>query len=153
MELERAASVINAGERVAILVGAGALDASTEVRQLAERLDAGVAKALLGKTVLPDDLPYVTGPIGLLGSKPSWRLMNGCDTLLMIGTTFPYSEFLPPDGQARAVQIDIAPRNMWSSTPQADVGPMPGISCIMRNPAMPSRGFSTKRNKARMSLT
>ena len=112
MELERAASVINAGSKVAILVGAGALGAGAEVRELAERLDAGVAKALLGKAVLPDDLPYVTGPIGLLGSKPSWHLMNGCDTLLMIGTTFPYSEFLPPDGQARAVQIDIAPRNM-----------------------------------------
>ena len=112
MEWERAAAVINAGEKIAILVGAGALNASAEVRELAERLDAGVAKALLGKTVLPDDLPYVTGPIGLLGSKPSWRLMNACDTLLMIGTTFPYSEFLPPDGQARTVQIDIAPRNM-----------------------------------------
>jgi pyruvate dehydrogenase (quinone) len=112
MELERAASVLNAGSKVAILIGAGALGAGTEVRQLAERLDAGVAKALLGKAALPDDLPYVTGPIGLLGSKPSWRLMNECDTLLMIGTTFPYSEFLPPDGQARAVQIDIAPRNM-----------------------------------------
>ena len=112
MELERAASVINAGSKVAILVGAGALGAGAEVRELALRLDAGVAKALLGKAVLPDELPYVTGPIGLLGSKPSWQLMNDCDTLLMVGTTFPYSEFLPADGQARAVQIDIAPRNM-----------------------------------------
>jgi pyruvate dehydrogenase (quinone) len=82
------------------------------VAAVANRLDAGVAKALLGKAALPDDLPFVTGSIGLLGTKPSWDMMNDCDTLLMVGTTFPYSEFLPPDGQARAVQIDIDPRNV-----------------------------------------
>jgi pyruvate dehydrogenase (quinone) len=106
-ELSRAAEVLNAGERVAMLVGRGALGASSQVAAVAEVLGAGVAKALLGKAVLPDDLPYVTGPIGLLGSKPSWTLMQECDTLLMVGSSFPYSEFLPEEGQARGVQIDI----------------------------------------------
>jgi pyruvate dehydrogenase (quinone) len=106
-DLECAAEVLNAGEKVAMLVGAGALHAATEVAATAEVLGAGVAKALLGKAVLPDSLPYVTGAIGLLGTKPSYDLMTGCDTLLMVGTSFPYSEFLPREGQARAVQIDI----------------------------------------------
>ncbi len=106
-ELDRAAEVLNAGERVAMLVGQGALHASAEVEQVAEVLGAGVAKALLGKAVLPDDLPYVTGSIGLLGTKPSWTLMQDCDTLLMVGSSFPYSEFLPQEGDARGVQIDI----------------------------------------------
>jgi pyruvate dehydrogenase (quinone) len=106
-DLERAARALNAGKRVAMLVGAGALHASREVAEAAEILGAGVAKALLGKAVLPDDLPFVTGSIGLLGTKPSWDLMDGCDTLLMVGSGFPYSEFLPPEGQARGVQIDI----------------------------------------------
>jgi len=104
--LRNAADILNRGERVAMLVGAGALEAGAEVRQAAERLGAGVAKALLGKAVVPDALPYVTGCIGLLGTQPSWDLMNECDTLLMVGTSFPYAEFLPPEGQARAVQID-----------------------------------------------
>jgi pyruvate dehydrogenase (quinone) len=108
-DLQRAADVLNSGSKVAILVGAGARDAAPEVIQIAETLGAGVAKALLGKDVLPDDLPFVTGAIGLLGTKPSYELMMGCDTLLMIGTGFPWSEFLPKDGQARAVQIDIDP--------------------------------------------
>lgn len=111
-ELERAARLLNEGRKVAMLVGQGALRASDEVMQVAVKLGAGVAKALLGKTVLPDDLPYVTGSIGLLGTKPSWDLMMECDTLLMIGTNFPYSEFLPKEGQARAVQIDIDGRLM-----------------------------------------
>src|SRR5690348_12600039 len=108
-ELRRAAEVLNAGKKVAILVGAGALNATDEVMAVAERLGAGAAKALLGKAALPDDLPWVTGSIGLLGTEPSWKLMNECDTLLMIGSGFPYSEFLPKEGQARGVQIDIAP--------------------------------------------
>ncbi len=106
-ELDRAAEVLNAGERVAMLVGQGALRASAEVEAVADVLGAGVAKALLGKAVLPDDLPHVTGSIGLLGTKPSWTLMQKCDTLLMVGSSFPYSEFLPEEGQARGVQIDI----------------------------------------------
>ncbi|MEA2449962.1 MAG: hypothetical protein QOG63_1894, partial [Thermoleophilaceae bacterium] len=106
-ELERAAGILNAGERVAMLVGQGALGATQEVIETADVLGAGVAKALLGKAVLPDALPFVTGAIGLLGTKPSWDLMMGCDTLLMVGSSFPYSEFLPEEGQARGVQIDL----------------------------------------------
>ena len=106
-DLQRAAEILNAGERVAMLVGQGALNASDEVAAVAETLGAGVAKALLGKPVLPDDLPYVTGGLGLLGTKPSWDLMMNCDTLLMIGSGFPYAEFLPDEGQARGIQIDI----------------------------------------------
>jgi len=105
--LRRAAEVLNEGKKVAMLVGAGAINAEKEIMQVAELLGAGVAKALLGRAVLSDDIPYVTGSIGLLGTKPSWELMNECDTLLMVGTSFPYSEFLPDEGQARGVQIDI----------------------------------------------
>src|SRR4051812_34070413 len=106
-ELARAAEILNAGEKVAILIGQGAREAAAEVEEIAERLGAGVAKALNGRDVLPDDLPYVTGSIGLLGTKPSDVMMQGCDTLLMIGSGFPYSEWLPEPGQARGVQIDI----------------------------------------------
>ena len=106
-DLDRAAEILNAGERVAMLVGQGALHASDEVAQVADLLGAGVAKALLGKAVLPDDLPYVTGSIGLLGTKPSLTMMQECDTLLMVGSSFPYGEFLPEEGDARGVQIDI----------------------------------------------
>lgn len=108
-DLQKAADVLNAGKKVAILVGAGALGASEEVIAIANRLGAGVAKALLGKAVLPDALPWVTGCIGLLGTEPSYKLMTKCDTLLMIGSGFPYSEFLPKEGEARGVQIDIQP--------------------------------------------
>jgi pyruvate dehydrogenase (quinone) len=108
-DLRRAADALNAGTKVAILAGAGALHATDEVIAVANKLNAGVAKALLGKAALPDDLPWVTGSIGLLGTKPSWDLMMGCDTLLMIGSGFPYSEFMPKEGQARGVQIDIKP--------------------------------------------
>lgn len=108
-DLKRAADVLNEGRRVAILVGAGALNATDEVIAVADRLGAGAAKALLGKAALPDDLPWVTGSIGLLGTKPSWDLMMECDTLLMVGSGFPYSEFLPKEGQARGVQIDLKP--------------------------------------------
>ncbi|WP_199430523.1 thiamine pyrophosphate-requiring protein [Qaidamihabitans albus] len=106
-ELARAADVLNAGERVAILVGQGARNATEEVRLVADATGAGVAKALLGKDVLPDDLPYVTGAIGLLGTRPSYELMRDCDTLIVIGSSLPYSQFLPEFDQARAVQIDI----------------------------------------------
>ena len=106
-DLVRAAELLNAGERVAILAGQGALHATDELIEVAEVLGAGVAKALLGKAALPDDLPFVTGSIGLLGTRPSWELMSGCDTLLLVGTSFPYSEFLPQEGKARAVQIDL----------------------------------------------
>ena len=100
-----------------MLVGAGALQATDEVIEIAELLGAGVAKALLGKAVIPDDLPYCTGPIGLFGSKPSWDMMTECDTLLMVGSSFPYSEFLPKEGQARGVQIEIDPKMVEHSLP------------------------------------
>jgi pyruvate dehydrogenase (quinone) len=106
-DLDRAAEILNAGEKVAMLIGQGAMHASAEVIETAELLGAGVAKALLGKAALPDDLPFVTGSIGLLGTKPSWDLMMDCDTLLMVGSSFPYSEFLPPEGRAKGVQIDL----------------------------------------------
>jgi pyruvate dehydrogenase (quinone) len=105
-DLRAAADVLNAGSKVAMLVGAGALHATDEIIETAELLGAGVAKALLGKAAVPDDLPFVTGSIGLLGTQPSWQMMSHCDTLLMVGSSFPYSEFLPAEGQARGVQID-----------------------------------------------
>jgi pyruvate dehydrogenase (quinone) len=108
-DLRKAADLLNAGEKVAILVGAGAISAADEVIEVAEKLGAGVAKALLGKTALPDDLPFVTGSIGLLGTRPSSDMMNACDTLLIVGSGFPWSEFLPKSGAARAVQIDVDP--------------------------------------------
>jgi pyruvate dehydrogenase (quinone) len=109
-ELDRAAEILNAGEKVAILAGQGARGAEDELVEAAEVLGAGVAKALLGRDVLPDDLPFVTGSIGLLGTRPSYELMSGCDTLLIIGSSFPYSEWLPKEGQARGVQVDIDPK-------------------------------------------
>ncbi|WP_049573075.1 thiamine pyrophosphate-requiring protein [Streptomyces sp. SBT349] len=107
--LARAAAVINEGTDVAVLVGQGAAKAAAEVQEVAETLGAGVAKALLGKDVLPDTLPYVTGTIGLLGTRPSHDLMRDCDTLLVVGSNFPYSQFLPEYGRARAVSIDVDP--------------------------------------------
>jgi pyruvate dehydrogenase (quinone) len=106
-ELDRAAELLNGAEKVAMLVGQGALSASDEVEQTADLLGAGVAKALLGRTVLPDDLPFVTGSIGLLGSTASYDMMESCDALLMVGTSFPYAEWLPKEGQAKCVEIDI----------------------------------------------
>ena len=108
-DLQRAADVLNAGKKVAMLVGAGCKGATEKVIAIADKLGAGCAKALLGKDVLPDDLPWVTGSIGLLGTKPSYDLMMGCDTFLMLGSGFPYSEFLPKQGHARGVQVDIDP--------------------------------------------
>ncbi|AMW13983.1 thiamine pyrophosphate-binding protein [Streptomyces qaidamensis] len=107
--VRRAAEILNSGDKVAILVGQGAAGARAEVERIAELLGAGVAKALLGKDVLSDELPYVTGSIGLLGTRPSYELMRDCDTLLTIGSSFPYSQFLPEFDQARGIQIDIDP--------------------------------------------
>jgi pyruvate dehydrogenase (quinone) len=112
VDLHRAADLLNAGERVALLVGQGALGATDELIAVAEKLGAGVAKALLGKAVLADDLPFVTGTLGLLGTRPSYDMMNDCDTLLMVGTCYPYAEFLPKEGHARGIQIDIDARNV-----------------------------------------
>ncbi|MDN5815452.1 thiamine pyrophosphate-requiring protein [Yaniella sp.] len=110
--LAKAAEVLNSGEKVAMLVGQGAIGATDEVLEVAERLGAGVSTALLGKQVVPGDIAYHTQQLGLLGSRPSYDMMQTCDTLLMVGTNFPYGEFLPPTGQARAVQIDLSPRHL-----------------------------------------
>jgi pyruvate dehydrogenase (quinone) len=106
-ELAKAAEILNEGSKVAILVGQGAAKAQAEVAEVAELLGAGVAKALLGREVLPDDLPFVTGPIGLLGSMPSDEMVMNCDTFFMIGSSFPYAEWLPDEGSARGVEINI----------------------------------------------
>jgi pyruvate dehydrogenase (quinone) len=116
-QLARAAAILNAGEKVAMLIGAGTIGAHEEVSAVAGALGAGVAKALLGKAALSDEEPWVTGSIGLLGTKPSWDLMQNCDTLLMVGSSFPYSEFLPEEGQARGVQIDIDGRMLGMRYP------------------------------------
>ncbi|HEY0692565.1 MAG TPA: thiamine pyrophosphate-requiring protein [Kribbella sp.] len=108
-QLSRAADLLNSGEKVALLIGQGARGAVNEVTEVADLLGAGVAKALLGKDVLSDELPWVTGSIGLLGTRPSYEMMVDCDTLLVIGSNFPYSQFLPGYEQARAVQIDHDP--------------------------------------------
>ncbi len=105
--LRRAADLLNAGSKVAMLVGSGARGAAAEIEQVAELLGAGVAKVLLGKDVLSDEPAWVTGSIGLLGTRPSYELMMGCDTLLTVGSSFPYTQFMPEFGQARAVQIDL----------------------------------------------
>ena len=105
-DLRRAAEILNAGKRVAILAGRGALSATDELEQTAEKLDAPIVKALLGKAAVPDDSPFTTGGIGLLGTRPSFEVMQDCDTLLIAGSSFPYIEFLPKPGQARGVQID-----------------------------------------------
>src|SRR3569623_2063659 len=117
-DLDRAAAVLNDGRRVAMLIGAGALGAADEVIEVADLLGAGSAKALLGKAVLPDELPCVTGSIGLLGTKPSYDMMNECDTLLMIGSSFPYAEFLPEEGRARGGQIALDGRLLSVRNPR-----------------------------------
>jgi pyruvate dehydrogenase (quinone) len=111
-ELARAAEVLNAGKQVAMIVGEGAMGATDEVLAIADRLGAGIITALLGKAVVPGDVPHHTQQLGLLGSKPSYDMMQDCDTLLMVGSNFPYAEFLPPTGQARGVQIDLKPRHL-----------------------------------------
>jgi pyruvate dehydrogenase (quinone) len=111
-EIERAAAVLNSGQKVAMLVGEGALGATDEILAVAERVGAGIVTALLGKAAVPGDVPFHTQQLGLLGSKPSYDMMQDCDTLLMVGSNFPYAEFLPPTGQARGVQIDLLPRHL-----------------------------------------
>ena len=119
--LRQAAEILNAGRRVAILAGQGALNAGEQLEQLADRLAAPIVKPLLGKAVVPDESPYTTGGIGLLGTRPSQEALEQCDTLIMVGTSFPYIEFLPKPGQARAVQIDIDPMRIGLRYP-VDVG-------------------------------
>lgn len=147
-DLRRAAQTLNEGRKLAILAGAGALDATDEVVAVAERLGAGVAKALLGKASVPDDLPFVTGSIGLLGTGPSWRMMEECDSLLMVGSGFPYSEFLPAEGQARGVQIDLDPSRLSLRYPM-EVG-LVGDSAATLAALLPMLEERTERSWAEM---
>jgi pyruvate dehydrogenase (quinone)/pyruvate oxidase len=121
VDLDNAAKLLNAGKKIAILAGRGALDATAELEQIADRLGAPIIKALLGKGAVPDDSPYTTGTIGLLGTLPSQEAMENCDTLLMVGTSFPYLEFMPKPGDARGVQIDVDPKRIGLRFP-VDVG-------------------------------
>ena len=121
VELEHSADILNRGKRIAILAGQGALHATQELEEMAEILGAPIIKALLGKAAVPDDSPYTTGGIGLLGTEPSQDAIEGCDTLLMVGTSFPYIEFLPEPGSIKCVQIDIDPQRISLRHP-ADVG-------------------------------
>ncbi len=116
-ELEKAAQILNDGEKVAIVIGQGAAEAVDEVIETAELLGAGVAKTSLGRAVLPDELPYVTGPIGLLGSTASQAMMTDADTLFFIGTSFPYAEWLPKEGQCRGVEINMDGRMIGTRYP------------------------------------
>jgi pyruvate dehydrogenase (quinone)/pyruvate oxidase len=120
-ELRQAAEVLNAGKKVAILAGRGALGAGDELERVAEILGAPIIKALLGKAAVPDDSPYTTGGIGLLGTRPSQEALESCDTLLLVGTSFPYIEFYPKPDQARGVQIDVDPERLGLRYP-VDVG-------------------------------
>jgi len=131
-ELRRAAEILNAGKKVAILAGRGALDAGNELEQAAELLSAPIVKALLGKAAVPDDSPYTTGPIGLLGTRPSQEAMEECDALLMVGTSFPHIEFLPQPGQARGVQIDINPMRIGLRYP-VEVGLVGDSQDVLQN--------------------
>ena len=108
-DLRRAAEILNSGKKIVILAGRGALNATDELEQVADALSAPIVKPLLGKAAVPDDSPYTTGGIGLLGTKPSQEALENCDTLLMVGSSFPYMEFLPKPGQARAIQIELDP--------------------------------------------
>src|SRR5262249_46676117 len=118
-EVQRAADLLNAGKRVTILAGGGALRASRQLEEVAERLGAPIVKALLGKGAVPDDSPYTTGGIGLLGTKPSQEALESCDTLLIVGSAFPYIEYYPKPGGARAVQIDRDPKSIGLRYPAA----------------------------------
>jgi pyruvate dehydrogenase (quinone) len=111
-DLERAAEILNSGKKVAMLAGRGALNATNELEQTADLLGGPIIKALLGKAAVPDDSPYTTGGIGLLGTRPSQEALEDCDTLLIVGSSFPYIEFLPKPGQARAVQIELDPKRI-----------------------------------------
>jgi pyruvate dehydrogenase (quinone) len=143
-DLQRAADVLNAGSKVAMLVGAGALDASDEVLAASEKLGAPIIKALLGKAVVPDEDPHTTGGIGLLGTAPSQEAMEDCDTLFMVGTSFPYMEFLPKPGKARGVQIDVDPARIALRYP-VEVG-LAGDSKRTLQTLLPLLGYKEDRS-------
>lgn len=152
VDLEHAADILNRGKRITILAGQGALQATEELEQVAEVLGAPIVKALLGKAAVPDDSPYTTGGIGLLGTEPSQNALEDCDTLFIVGSSFPYIEFLPEPGQAKCVQIDIDPQRISLRYP-ADVG-LIGSSRACLRALMPllkkhDKGFLKKAQKAK----
>jgi pyruvate dehydrogenase (quinone) len=152
IELEHAADILNRGKKIAILVGQGALHATQELEEIAETLGAPIIKALLGKAAVPDDSPYTTGGIGLLGTEPSQDAIDECDTFLMVGTSFPYIEFLPEPGSIKCVQIDIDPQRISLRQP-VDVGLVGDAKNTLRS-VMPllkkhDRGFLEKAQKAK----
>src|SRR3954447_15119020 len=151
-DLRRAADVLNAGKKIAILAGQGALHATDALEQAAEKLGAPIVKALLGKAAVPDESPYTTGGIGLLGTKPSQEALEDCDTLLIVGSSFPYIEFLPKPGQARGVQIDLDPLRIGLRYP-VEVGLIGDSKATLREliPLLrrnESRGFLEKAQEA-----
>jgi pyruvate dehydrogenase (quinone) len=152
VELEHAADILNRGKKIAILAGQGALHATQELEEAAETLGAPIVKALLGKAAVPDDSPYTTGGIGLLGTEPSQDALEGCDTLLMVGTSFPYIEFLPEPGSIKCVQIDIEPKRISLRHP-ADVGLVGDSKTCLRSllPLLEKhhKGFLEKAQKAK----
>jgi pyruvate dehydrogenase (quinone) len=152
VDLEHAADVLNRGARIAILAGQGALHATDELEQVAELLGAPIIKALLGKAAVPDDSPYTTGGIGLLGTEPSQEALEDCETLFIIGSSFPYIEFLPEPGAVKCVQIDIDPQRISLRYP-ADVG-LVGNSRTCLRALIPllkahSKGFLKKAQRAK----
>lgn len=130
-DIERAAEILNVGKKVVILAGRGALNATTELERTAEVLAAPIVKALLGKAAVPDTSPYTTGTIGLLGTRPSQEAMESCDTLLMVGTSFPYIEYLPDPKDAKGVQIELDPKKVGLRFP-VDVGLLGNSACVLR---------------------
>src|SRR5206468_12707020 len=130
-QLQAAADVLNAGKRVVLLAGRGCLGARAEILEMAERLAGPIVKPLLGKAVVPDDSPYTTGGIGLLGTAPSQEALEGCDTLIICGSSFPYIEFYPEPGHARAVQIDIDPTRIGLRYP-VEVGLIGPCAAVLR---------------------
>ncbi|ALP53942.1 pyruvate oxidase [Candidatus Tenderia electrophaga] len=143
-DLEQAAAILNSGERIVILAGRGALGATDELLELAERLGAPIAKALLGKACVPDDSPYTTGPVGMLGSRPSQQALENCDTLLIVGSSFPYIEYYPAPGQARAVQIELDPARLGLRYP-VEVG-LIGDSARTLQELLPLLEYQEKRD-------
>ncbi len=135
VDLEHAADILNRGQKIAILAGQGALHATDELEQVAELLGAPVVKALLGKAAVPDDSPYTTGGIGLLGTEPSQEALEDCDTLFIVGSSFPYIEFLPEPGAVKCVQIDIDPQRI---SLRLSGGRGPGGE----QPRLPARAYS-----------
>jgi len=152
VEIEHAADILNRGKKIVILAGQGALHATDELEAMAEKLGAPIVKPLLGKAAVPDDSPYTTGGLGLLGTEPSQDALEDCDTLFMVGTSFPYTEFLPEPGSVKCVQIDIDPQRISLRYP-ADVGLVGDskncLQVLLPKVRQHKKGFLEKAQKAK----